>query len=148
MTRNNAFYDSLINRHIDHLSREYDQQSIDGGASQLWCLTFTFPTQTEKALSLHGCFARVERWYVRLLPRLISNFDRKRHLQPLMYAYADHPSSKRKKPYASLSLVQKLEANGSRNSFSHPETDLHIHAVIAVPAPLAARALTVSSKEP
>jgi len=62
----------------------------------------------------------------------MSNFQRKRHLQPLTYAYIDYPFSKRKKTFAMLSPPEQFFANRLHFHPEHPETTPHVHAVMLV----------------
>jgi hypothetical protein len=83
------------------------------------------------------CFGLGEQWYVRLLSRLMSNFDRKRHLQPRTYVYYDLPCSKRDKSFATLSSVEQWKTNRARAE--HPEIDTHLHSVMLLSPALVQR---------
>jgi len=102
----NLRYDNLIESHLEHLQREYRHQLIDEATlPQFWFLTVTFvPVETKRddpiPIPPHRCFAFFERFYVRLLSRLMNNFERKRWLQPLTFLYIDYPFTKHEKTYA------------------------------------------------
>ena len=76
-------YGCLIDNHIKHVLSDHERLSTDDAQPQLWFLTATFSNQVP--ISPDRCIAFFERFYVWLLPRLMSNFERKRHLQPLVY---------------------------------------------------------------
>jgi len=82
----------------------------------------------------HRCFDFFERFYVRLLSRLMNNFQRKsqRPLQPLTYLYIDYPFTKREKTHAALSPIEQFFANPFHFYPEHPETTCHIHSVMLV----------------
>ena len=111
MDQSTLRYDHLIENHIEHLKREYHRLWTDAIHPQFWFLTVTFvPVEAKRddhPIPPHRCFVFFERFYVRLLSKLMNNFQRKRHLQPLTYAYIDYPFTKRKKTYATLSLMEQ-----------------------------------------
>ena len=106
-------YDDLIESHLEHLNQEYRHQLIDDATlRQFWFLTTTFVSVEAKRddhipIPPHRCFVFFERFYVRLLSKLMNNFERKRWLQPLTYAYIDYPFTKREKTYATLSPIEQ-----------------------------------------
>lgn len=131
-------YECLIESHIEHLMSEYDRLSTDDARPQLWFLSATFiPFRYKPAdhvpIPLDRCLAYFERFYVHMLPRLMSNFERKRHLQPLTYLYADYPFTKKDKTYAPLTPNEKFDANRFRPHLEHPETNPHVHALMLLP---------------
>ena len=109
MNQSDLSYECLIDNHIKHVLQDYKRHSIDDAQSQLWFLTATFSNQVP--ISPDRVIAFFERFYVWLLPRLMSNFERKRHLQPLVYLYVDYPFTKRDKTYAPLTPNAKFYAN-------------------------------------
>jgi hypothetical protein len=130
-------YDHLIENHIEHLKREYHRLCTDTICPQFWFLTTTFvPVEATRddhiPIPPHRCFIFFERFYVRLLSRLMNNFERKRWLQPLTYLYIDYPFTKRKKIYATLSAIEQFRANQFHFYPEHPETTCHIHSVMLV----------------
>ena len=76
----------------------------------------TSPSHLIAALSLF------ERFYVRLLSKLMNNFERKRWLQPLTYLYIDYPFTKREKTFATLSPIEQFRLNQFHFYPEHPET--------------------------
>jgi hypothetical protein len=143
----NLPYDCLIENHIKHLS-EHDRLWTDVTPPQFWFLTATFiPIGSKRddhvPIPPHRCFPLFEQFYVRILPRLMSNFERKRHLQPLTYAYIDYPFSKREKAFATLSPPEQFRFNPFHFHPEHPETTPHIHAVMLVPPTLIDRFKTI-----
>jgi hypothetical protein len=113
MNQTTLRYDLLIENHIEHLNREYHRLITDDILPQFWFLTTTFvPVESRRddpiPIPPHRCFVFFERFYVRLLSRLINNFERKRWLQPLTYLYIDYPFTKREKRYATLSLMEQV----------------------------------------
>ena len=66
---------------------------------------------TASPIPPHRCFVLFERFYVRLLSKLMNNFERKRWLQPLTYVYIDYPFTKRKKTYATLSSMEQFKVS-------------------------------------
>ena len=136
--------DPLSRNHVDHLKREYQRLCTDATPPQLWFLTATFvPVEVNRddGLSIppHRCIEFFERFYVRLLPKLMSNFERKRWLQPLTYLYIDYPFTKRDKTFAVLSAIEQFRRNQFRFHPEHPETTPHIHAVMLIPPQLVQR---------
>jgi hypothetical protein len=130
-------YDLLIENHLEHLKREYHRLWTDTIRPQFYFITATFVSVESKRndhipIPPHCCFVFFERFYVRLLSRLMNNFERKRWLQPLTYLYIDYPFTKREKTYATLSLMEQFKANPYRFYSEHPETTPHIHSVILV----------------
>jgi hypothetical protein len=130
-------YTVLIEHHIDHLLREHEHRSSGPISPQLWFLTATFVDVESKrkdhlSIPPQRCFILFEQFYVRLLPKLMSNFARKRPLQPLTYAYIDYPFTKLEKPYACLSNIERFYSNRARRRLEHPEITPHIHAVMLV----------------
>ena len=110
-------YDQLIESHIDHLKCKYGDLHNDDAATlpQFWFLTVTFvPVETKRddpfPIPPHRCIVLFERFYVRLLSKLMNNFERKRWLQPLTYLYIDYPFTKREKTYATLSLIGAVQS--------------------------------------
>jgi hypothetical protein len=93
-------YDLLIENHLEHLTRKYQHLLIDDAIlPQFWFLTTTFvPVESKQddhiPIPPYLCFVFSERFYVRLLSRLMNNFERKRWLQPLTYLYIDYPFTK------------------------------------------------------
>ena len=85
------------------------------------------------------CFVLFERFYVRLLSKLMNNFERKRHLQPLTYLYIDYPFTKRNKTFATLSPMEQFRVNCFQFHPEHPETTCHIHAIMLIAPQLVAR---------
>jgi hypothetical protein len=73
-----------------------------------------------------------EQFYVRLLSKLMNNFERKRWLQPLTYLYVDYPFTKREKTYATLSPIEQFRLNQFHFYSQHPETTPHIHSVMLI----------------
>ena len=131
-------YKCLIESHIEHLMNEHGRLSTDDAHPQLWFLSATFIPPRHKRtnnipIPLDRCLAYFERFYVHLLPKLMSNFERKRHLQPLTYLYADYPFTKKSKTYAPLTPNEKFNANRFRHYLEHPETNPHVHAVMVLP---------------
>jgi hypothetical protein len=115
-------YDLLIESHLEHLRREYHRLLTDTILPQFWFLTLTFvPVEAKRddhiPIPPHRCFAFFEKFYVRLLSKLMNNFERKRWLQPLTYLYIDYPFTKRKKTYATLSPIEPFEQGVSRSHF-------------------------------
>ena len=134
-------YKCLIESHIEHLMSKYDRLSTDDAHPQLWFLSATFlPFRYKRtnnvSIPLDRCLAYFVRFYVNLLPKLMSNFERKRHLQPLTYLYADYPFTKKDKTYAPLTPNEKFNANQFRLYLEHPETNPHVHAVMLLPPSL------------
>ena len=84
-----------------------------------------------------------ERFYVRLLSRLMNNFERKRCLQPLTYLYIDYPFTKREKTHATLSPIEQFRATQFHFYPEHPETTCHIHSVMLVAPKLVTRFKTI-----
>jgi len=137
MYQTNLRYDLLIENHIEHLKREYHRLWTDTIRPQFWFLTTTFvPVESKRddhiPIPPHRCFVFFERFYVRLLSRLMNNFERKRWLQPLTYLYIDYPFTKRKKTYATLSPIEQFRVNRFHFHPEHPETTCHIHSVMLV----------------
>ena len=121
-------YECLIENHIEHLMSEYDRLSTDDACPQLWLLSATFIPFRDKRedhvpIPIHRCFAYFERFYVRMLPKLMSNFGRKHHLQPPTYLYADYPFTKKEKTYAPLTPNEKFWANRFRSSLECPSSE-------------------------
>ena len=128
-------YDHLIENHLEHLKREYHRLRTDTIRPQFWFLTTTFvPVESKRddGLSIppHRCFVFFERFYVRLLSKLMNNFERKRWLQPLTYLYIDYPFTKREKTFATLSPIEQFRLNQFHFYPEHPETTCHIHSVM------------------
>jgi hypothetical protein len=144
MDQTNLRYHHLIENHIEHLKREYRRLWTDTTGPQFYFITTTFvPVESKRhghiPIPPHRCFVFFERFYVRLLSRLMNNFERKRWLQPLTYVYADYPFTKRKKAYATLSPTEQFRANQFHFYPEHPETTCHIHSVMLVAPKLVAR---------
>jgi hypothetical protein len=143
----NLQYQSLVESHVEHLNCEYRRlcaDATDANPPQLWFLTATFvPVEAKRddhiPVPPHRCFEFFERFYVRLLPKLMSNFERKRWLQPLTYLYVDYPFTKRDKTFAVLSAIEQFRRNQSHFHPEHPETTPHIHAVMLIPPRLVQR---------
>ena len=99
MDQANLRYALLIENHLEHLKREYEHLLVDCATlPQFWFLTTTFlPVEAKRddhiPIPPHRCIVFFERFYVRLLSRLMNNFQRKgqRPLQPLTYLYIDLP---------------------------------------------------------
>ena len=138
-------YDHLIESHIEHLKRKYRHQLInDATLPQFWFLTVTFlPVEAKRddpfPIPPHRCIVLFERFYVRLLSRLMNNFERKRWLQPLTYLYVDYPFTKRKKTFATLSPIEQFHLNQFHFYPEHPETTPHIHSIMLIAPQLVAR---------
>ena len=131
-------YDHLIENHLNHLKCKYHDLHIDDATlPQFWFLTVTFvPSEAKRSDNLsippHRCIVLFEQFYVRLLSKLMNNFERKRTLQPLTYLYVDYPFTKREKTYATLSLKDQFKANPYRFYSEHPETTPHIHSIMLI----------------
>jgi hypothetical protein len=132
-------YAVLIEKHLEHLKLEYGRLISMPQASrpQFYFVTATFvPVEAKRddhiPIPPPRCLVLVEQFYVRLLSRLMNNFERKRSLQPLTYAYGDFPFTKREKTYSTLSLLDQFKANPYRFYSDHPETTPHIHSVMLV----------------
>ena len=69
----------------------------------------------------------------------MSNFERKRWLQPLTYLYIDYPFTKRDKTFAVLSAIEQFRRNQFHFHPEHPETTPHVHAVMLIPPQLVQR---------
>jgi len=128
-------YECLIESHIEHLLSKYKRLSTNAARPQLWFLSATFlPLRHKRTnnvpIPLDRCLGYFQQFYVSLLPKLMSNFGRKRHLQPLTYLYADYPFTKKDKTYAPLTPNEKFNANQFRLYLEHPETNPHVHAVM------------------
>jgi hypothetical protein len=141
-------YDHLIENHFEHLKREYHRLWTDTIPPQFWFLTTTFvPVEAKRddhlCIPPHRCIVLFEKFYVRLLSRLMNNFERKRWLQPLTYVYIDYPFTKRRKTYATLSPMEQFRVNQFHFYPEHPETTCHIHSVMLVAPTLAARFKTI-----
>ena len=137
-------YKCLIESHIEHLLSKYDRLSTADARPQLWFLSATFlPLRHKRTnnvpIPLDRCLAYFDQFYVGLLPKLMSNFERKRHLQPLTYLYGDYPFTKKEKAYAPLTPNEKFNANQFRLYLEHPETNPHVHAVMVLPPVLVDR---------
>jgi len=137
-------YDLLIENHLEHLKREYHRLSTDTIHPQFWFLTVTFlPIEAKRddhiPIPPHRCFVLFERFYVRLLSRLMNNFERKRWLQPLTFLYIDYPFTKREKTFATLSPIEQFHANPFHFYPEHPETTPHIHAIMLIAPQLVER---------
>jgi hypothetical protein len=144
MTQTTLHRDLLIEKHLEHLASEYHRLRTDTTSPQFWFLTTTFvPVEAKRdnhiPIPPHRCFALFEQLYVRLLSKLMNNFERKRSLQPLTYAYADYPFTKRDKTYATLSPNEQFQVNPFRFHPDHPETTCHIHSVFLVAPTLVGR---------
>ena len=143
-------YAMLIESHLEHLHREYDRVKTDEGTPpEFWFVTTTFlPFKSKRAdyipIKPRRCVELYEKFYVRLLSRLMNNFQRKRHLQPLTYVYIDFPFTKKKKSYATLSPTEQFKINPYRYSLDHPETTPHIHSVMLIPPKLVDRFKTLA----
>jgi hypothetical protein len=134
-------YACRVESHIEHLLSEYDRLSTGDAHPQLWFLSATFlPLRHKRTnnipIPLDRCLAYFDQFYVGLLPKLMSNFERKRHLQPLTYLYGDYPFTKKDKTYAPLTPNEKFNANKFRLYLEHPETNPHVHAVMLLPPSL------------
>ena len=140
MDQSNLRYDHLIKNHLEHLKRRYQDLLVDADAlPQFWFLTTTFlPVEIKRddhiPIPPHRCIVFFERFYVRLLSRLMNNFQRKgqRPLQSLTYLYIDYPFTKREKTHAALSPIERFFANPFHFYPEHPETTCHIHSVMLV----------------
>jgi hypothetical protein len=148
MDQTNLRYDLLIENHLEHLKREYHRLWTDAVLPQFWFLTTTFvPVESKRddhlSIPPHRCFVFFEQFYVRLLSRLMNNFERKRWLQPLTYVYIDYPFTKREKTYATLSLIEQFLASPFHFYPEHPETTCHIHSVMLIAPKLVARFETI-----
>jgi hypothetical protein len=138
-------YEHLIESHIDHLKRWYlDLLSDDSILPQFWFLTATFvPFETKRddylSIPPHRCIVLFERFYVRLLSKLMNNFERKRWLQPLTYLYIDYPFTRRTKAFATLLPIEQFRLNQFHFYPGHPETTPHIHSIMLIAPQLVAR---------
>ena len=138
-------YKNLIESHLEHLTRQYRDLLIDAPTlPQFWFMTVTFVPFEAKRNDLTPippprCFVLFERFYVRLLSKLMNNFERKRHLQPLTYLYIDYPFTKRNKTFATLSPIEQFRVNCFQFHPEHPETTCHIHAIMLIAPQLVAR---------
>jgi hypothetical protein len=135
MDQTNLRYDLLMESHLEHLKREYHRLWTDTIRPQLYFITATFvPVESKRddpiPIPPHRCFVFFEQFYVRLLSKLMNNFERKRWLQPLTYVYIDYPFTKGKKTYATLSPIEQFRANQFHFYPEHPETTCHIHSVM------------------
>jgi hypothetical protein len=144
MTQTTLRYDLLVEKHLEHLTSEYHRLETDTASPHFWFLTTTFvPVEVKREdhipIPPHRCFALYEQFYVRLLSKLMNNFERKRSLRPLTYVYADYPFTKHEKTYATLSSIEQFRANPYRFHPDHPETTCHIHSVLLVAPPLVDR---------
>jgi hypothetical protein len=144
MDRPSLRYELLIQNHIGHLKREYHRLWTDAILPQFWFLTTTFaPLEAKRddhiPIPPHRCFVFFEQFYVRLLSKLMNNFERKRWLQPLTYVYIDYPFTKRKKTFAMLSPMEQFRANQFHFYPEHPEMTCHIHSVMLIAPQLVAR---------
>jgi hypothetical protein len=154
MDQSTLRYDQLIESHIDHLKRKCRDLHIDDATlPQFWFLTVTFlPVEAKRddpfPIPPHRCIVLFERFYVRLLSRLMNNFERKRSLQPLTYLYVDYPFTKRKKTYATLSPIEQFLANPFHFYPEHPETTCHIHSIMLVAPQLVERFEVVRASLP
>ena len=127
-------YYSIIGAQIADLMAHYNSQ-LEGASPEFWLVTMTFRAAKGSGgkvtpIPPRRCFGLGEQLYVRLLPSLMANFDRKRHLQPRTYMYYDLPCSKRDKSFATLSAYEQWKANRARSE--HPEIDTHLHSVMLV----------------
>jgi hypothetical protein len=143
-------YELLIENHVGHLTREYRRLCLDAILPQFWFLTLTFvPVEAKRddhlSIPPHRCLVFFERFYVRLLSRLMNNFGRKRWLQPLTYVYADYPFTKRKKTYATLSPMEQFRAGQFHFYPEHPETSPHLHSVMLIAPQLVDRFKAIAS---
>jgi hypothetical protein len=138
-------YDDLIESHLEHPQREYRHQLIDDATlPQFWFLTTTFvPVESKRydhiPIPPHRCFVFFERFYVRLLSKLMNNFGRKRWLQPLTYAYIDYPFTKRMKTFATLSPIEQFRLNQFHFYPEHPEMGPHVHSIMLIKPQLVER---------
>jgi hypothetical protein len=115
-----------------------------------WFLTVTFlPVEAKRdnpfPIPPHRCIVLFERFYVRLLSRLMNNFQRKgqRALQPL--TYVDYPFTKRKKTFATLPPIEQLRLNQFHFYPEHPETTPHNHSIMFIAPQLVARFKAIST---
>jgi hypothetical protein len=137
LDQTNLRYGLLIGNHIEHLKREYHRLWINTIHPQFYFITATFmPVESKRddhiSIPPHRCLVFFERFYVRLLSRLMNNFERKRWLQPLTYLYIDYPFTKHAKTYATLSAIEQFRANQFHFYPEHPETTCHIHSVMLI----------------
>ena len=138
-------YDHLIEKHLEHLKCKYRHLLIDDATfPQFWFLTVNScllkrSEMTTVPIPPHRCFVLFERFYVRLLSRLMNNCERKRSLQPLTFLYIDYPLTKREKTFATLSPIEQFRANQFHFYPEHPETTPHIHAIMLVAPQLVER---------
>jgi len=137
LDQTNLRYGLLIKNHIEHLKREYHRLCTDTVFPQFWFLTTTFvPVESRRddpiPIPPHRCLVFFEQFYVRLLSRLMNNFERKRWLQPLTYLYIDYPFTKKKKTYVTLSPMEQFRADQFHFYPEHPETTCHIHSVVLI----------------
>jgi hypothetical protein len=151
LTQTDLRYELLIENHIGHLKREYRRLWTDFIPPQFWFLTTTFvPIEAKRhdhvPIPPHRCFVFFERFYVRLLSRLMNNFERKRWLQPFTYVYADYPFTKRKKTFATLSPMEQFRLNRFHFHPEHPETTCHIHSVMLIAPTLVERFKAIVSE--
>jgi len=79
--------ESVFKSILSHLS------SIDDCSYKFVTATYSRPELSGGSpLSSYYCFLSFERFYVRMMSLLLNNYSRKRHLQPLTYAFLDYPA--------------------------------------------------------
>ena len=140
MTYQNSSYidhklERILGPHLDHVlayKADLNQSCVASSPiknSKAYLVTATFrPTEailaSDGPIPIKKCFRQFEQFYVRMLSNLMNNYTRKRHLQPLTYAYIDFPHTKiRKHKHSSRPL--------SRNLLPQ-ELTAHIHAIMVM----------------
>jgi hypothetical protein len=132
-------YAVLIEKHLEHLKQEYGHLNSmpHSCRPQFYFITATFvPVEAKRAdhipIPPHRCITLFEQFYVRLLSKLMNNFERKRSLQPLTYVYIDYPFTKQNKTFATLPSTEQFRVNQFHYHPDHPETTSHIHGIMLV----------------
>ena len=127
-------YERLINAAEEHLNIK-----ISETGAVLYMLTVTFiegsrfyldDKGSKKPRSGRSILNHFEYCYGCLMNSkklLGNNYERKRHLHPLTYAFVDLPHTRRHRVTDDLDQFEKMKARGR-----HPEHNPHIHAILAV----------------
>jgi hypothetical protein len=134
-------YKTLINAQIAHVREIHKGLSLYGSPAQIWFVSATFGCaesdgccKSLNSLQDHldrfppeACIIGFEKFYVRVLRKLIKNPERrsKRDLQPRAYVYVDYPGSKCRSVPDGPSLPRDM-------SDQLP----HIHCVMVIPPSL------------
>ena len=114
---------------------QHIQDRVDKVGAIPYFLTVTFsttfdPWRSPQARSTHSVLTSFKYCYGCLMnSRLLlgNNYKRKRHLQPLTYAFVDFPHTRRRRTTDGMSQFEKMKL-----AHGHPEHNPHIHAVMAV----------------